>query len=234
MGRKESLKAEGVRVVTRYLTDKDQKVREAGICALNVIALETQGKKDVLQFSLEAMADLLHSERETAYLQEACVQLARGASELPAFRFAFARRVLDSIWLLEKVYGTTALAAVSPLLFPKEDDDTRTQAAYVTGHFLALKGEPQSGDTIRVPPVSPSELIEEPALFALAECVDILHNLLDILDLAREPALKCLEILTNFTRPREELRKVLSSGRATAPEAAMPEIQRMLAKQSAN
>mmetsp|Transcript_22568 Transcript_22568/g.59602 ORF Transcript_22568/g.59602 Transcript_22568/m.59602 type:complete len:519 (-) Transcript_22568:52-1608(-) len=232
-GRREALKAEGVRVITRYLADKDQKAREAAICALNVVALETQGRKDLLEHSLEAMTNLLHSIKETHYLQEACVQLVRGASELPAFRFAFARRVLSSIWLLEKVYGTTALAAISPLLGPKEDAGTRTQAAKVTGHFLALKGEAQKGDDIRVPPVSPLESIEEPALYAMAECVDILHNLLEILEVSRAPALLCLDILTNFNRPREELRRVLASGRARAPEDAMPEIERMLAKTSA-
>jgi len=229
-GRKEALKAQGVRVITHFLGDKDQKVREAAVCALNVIALETQGKKDVLQHSLEAVVKLLHSKEETAYLHEACVQLCRGASELPDFRFAFARRALGSIWLLEKVFGTTSLAAISPLLGSAEDNDTREQAAKVSVYFLT---KPSDGDTIRVPPVSPPELIRNPALFAIEECVDILHNLLQILEFARAPALECLEALTNFDRPRDELRAVLESGRAAAPQDAMAEINAMLGKRAA-
>merc|ERR1719409_723837 len=52
VGRKEMLQADGVKVITGYLGHSDMKVREAAVCALNVIALETEGKKDVLQHSL--------------------------------------------------------------------------------------------------------------------------------------------------------------------------------------
>merc|ERR1719326_2017933 len=128
------LGADGVRVITAYLEHGDTKVREAAVCALNVISLETEGKKEVLQHSLSGLATLAHSSSETPYLHETCVQLCRCASELPAFRFAFARHVLMSVWLLEKVYGTTALAAVCPLLKPEEDLEVRSQAAQVMAH----------------------------------------------------------------------------------------------------
>merc|ERR1712228_308594 len=109
---------------------------EAAVCALNVIALETDGRKEVLGHSVESLAKLLQSENETPYLHETCVQLCRVASELPAFRFAFARHIIDSIWLLEKIFGTTALAAVNPLLDSSESRMMRTQAANVLWHFL--------------------------------------------------------------------------------------------------
>eukprot|EP00439_Symbiodinium_sp_Y106_P006486 s10413_g1.t1 len=48
--------AEGAKVITQFLSHEDAKVREAAICALNVISLETRGKKDILQHSLEAIA----------------------------------------------------------------------------------------------------------------------------------------------------------------------------------
>merc|ERR1719231_541566 len=151
------LKADGVRVITTYLGEnQDPKVREAAICALNVISLETNGKKEVLAHSTEAFARLLHSDKETAYLHETCVQMIRAASELPSFRFDFARLILKSIWLLEKIFGTTSLAAVSPLLAPEEDAAMRIQAAQVVLHFLS---KPAEGDLLRVPPVCPMQHI---------------------------------------------------------------------------
>merc|ERR1719401_170167 len=161
-------------------------VREAAICALNVISLETLGKQEVLKHSKDGLADLLDSKEETAYLHETCVQLCRCASELPAFRFAFARRILRSIWLLEKIYGTTALAAVSPLLRAVENEDTRTQAAHVIAHFLKTP-TPEKGDLIRVPPVAPLDSIGKPSLFGLGECTDILNDLLALLPTAPDP-----------------------------------------------
>merc|ERR1719277_2620378 len=81
-GRKEMLKADGVKVVTAYLNAGDAKVREAAVCALNVASLETQGKKEVLQHSPASLAALLHSgDDDTPYLHETCVQLTRCASE---------------------------------------------------------------------------------------------------------------------------------------------------------
>merc|ERR1719162_1463828 len=104
---------------------------------------------EVLKHATESFARLLQSDQETEYLQKTCVQLLQVASELPGFRFAFARLVLKSIWLLEKVWGTASLAAVSPLLDPKEDPETRTQAAIVISYFLRTDS-PSPGDTIRV------------------------------------------------------------------------------------
>jgi len=224
-GRKEMLKADGVRIVTQYLTHKDAKVREAAVCALNVIALETLGKQEVLKHSKDNLADLLHSSEETPYLHETCVQLCRCASELPAFRFAFARRVLKSIWLLEKVYGTTALAAVSPLLRAEEDNSTRTQAANVMAHFLR-QPSPAQGDNIRVPPVTPLDTINQPALFALGECTDALNDLLDLLPLSPDAA-ECLEIFTNYQKPREALQAILDDGRVDTSKLGEDNMQRV-------
>lgn len=211
-GRKESLKADGVAVITDYLEDGDQKVREAAICALNVISLETQGKKDVLEHSVEKLSHLLHSTEETPYLHETCVQLCRAASELPAFRFAFARYVLSSIWLLQKVYGTTALAAVSPLLAKEEEQATREQAVHVVAHFLRTH-PPARGDEIRVPPVAPLERIEQPALYAMEECVDIVENLLLALAFAHEPAMEALGVLLEVEPGHQEIEEFVSNKR---------------------
>lgn len=227
-GRREALKADGVRGITAFLDDKDAKVREAVVCALNVIALETPGKIDVLKHSKEGLARLLLSEDETPYLHETCVQLCRCASEFPDFRFAFARHILHSIWLLEKIYGIAALAAVSPLLGTQEDTETRTQALQVTLHFLQAK--PSPGDIIRVPPIAPLANAENPAAFALQECVDILVNLVDLLSVAQEPALACLEVLTDEGQPRAELQRLLSDGTVTIPEVVSFEIGEMLRK----
>ncbi|CAE8584774.1 unnamed protein product [Polarella glacialis] len=207
-GRLETLKADGVRVITEYLSDGDAKVREAAVCALNVVSLETQGKRDVLEHSLQEVSRIIHSDAETTYLQETCVQLCRCASELPAFRFAFARHVLKSVWLLEKVYGTAALAAISPLLGTQEDLETRVQACAVAMHFLQSQ-TPGLGDDIRVPPLCPLSHIDEPPSFAFEECVDIIHNLVDLLIAAEKPAQECLKALTSHTKPREELAKLL-------------------------
>jgi len=229
-GRKEMLAADGVRVITTYLdANQDPKVREAAICALNVISLETNGKMEVLKHSTEAFARLLHSDQETAYLHETCVQLCRASSELPSFRFEFARHVLKSIWLLEKVWGTTALAAVSPLLDPKENVETRTQAAHVISHFLR-NPSPEKGDEIRVPPVCPLQMIIEPAMFAMEECVSILPNLVRLLDVAREPALECLEALTDAAKPRKELLELVAESRVRVSEDVLPQVQKMLDK----
>jgi len=228
-GRSEVLKASGVRVITAYLANADAKVREAAVCALNVASLETQGKKDLLLSSVEGLASLLHSEEETQYLHETCVQLCRSASELPAFRFTFARHILRSIWLLEKIYGTTSLAAVSPLVGPKEPEEMRVQAVQVMLHFLR-PGELSKGDQIRVPPVTPLHHIEEPPMFAIEECVDILHNLIDLLPVAERPVLECLDAITEADRPREELRALIASRRITVPQEFKEGVERCLRK----
>eukprot|EP00929_Paragymnodinium_shiwhaense_P119366 TRINITY_DN91257_c0_g1_i1.p1 TRINITY_DN91257_c0_g1~~TRINITY_DN91257_c0_g1_i1.p1 ORF type:complete len:518 (+),score=109.57 TRINITY_DN91257_c0_g1_i1:89-1642(+) len=217
VGRKEMLAADGVRFITAYLQHGDTKVREAAVCALNVISLETSGKKEVLQHSLSGLAALAHSRGETPYLHETCVQLCRCASELPAFRFAFARHTIESIWLLEKVYGTTALAAISPLLREGETAEMRTQAAKVMAYFLT-KQEPAQGDLIRVPPVTPLDHINNPVMFAIEECVDCLHDLLSLLAVAPDPAFECLEALTTCDKPRIELRDILENNRATVDD----------------
>jgi len=225
-GRRETLQAEGVRVITGYLNTGDAKVREAAVCALNVVSLETKGKQDILAHSTEGLAQLLQNgEEETTYLHETCVQLARCASELPAFRFALARRIVRSTWLLEKIYGTAALGAISPLLGPEEPLELRVQAVQVAAHFLVT---PSAGDVIRVPPVCPLDNIDNPAAYALEECVDILHNLVFLLDATRRPALHCLEALCKYKRPREELQDLISSGRIVVPEAALPEVNALL------
>jgi hypothetical protein len=229
-GRVEMLKADGVRVITIYLdANQDAQVREAAVCALNVIALESNGKMEVLKHSTEAFARLLHSDQETAYLHETCVQLIRASAELPSFRFDFARLVLKSIWLLEKIWGTAALSAVSPLLDPKEDVETRTQAAHVISHFLR-NPSPEKGDEIRVPPVCPLSMIIEPAMFAMEECVSILPNLVKLLDVAREPALECLEALTDAAKPRKELIELVAESRVVVHADALPLVQKMMEK----
>jgi len=228
-GRSETLKADGVRVITTYLDSHDAKIREAAVCALNVASLETQGKKDVLQHAVQGLARLLHSDAETPYLHETCVQLCRCASELPAFRFAFARHVLRSVWLLEKVFGTTALAAVSPLLGGGEALVTREQAAHVMAHFLR-QAQPAEGDRIRVPPVAPLQHIGEPPMFALEECVDVLHNLVALLHEVPHPALECLGALLEADRPRELLRELIKTSRVNVPQAAMGDVEAMLCK----
>jgi len=228
-GRKEMLKVDGVRLITSYLdANQNPDVREAAICALNVISLETNGKMEVLKHAIEPFARLLHSDKETDYLQETCVQLCRAASELPGFRFTFARHILKSIWLLEKIWGTASLAAVSPLLDPKEDPETRTQAAHVVCHFLRTQA-PSQGDAVRVPPIA-LELIVEPAMFAMQECVSILPNLVSLLDIAREPALECLDALTDAQRPRKELIELMAESRVKVSEGNLPQVQVMLEK----
>jgi len=210
-GRVETLQAEGVATITPFLRHTDAKVREAAICALNVVSLETNGKKDVVKHSLEEIARIIHSDAETTYLQETCVQLCRNASELPAFRFAFARHVLRSVWLLEKVYGTAALAAISPLLGPKEDMETRVQAANVAQHFLTSGNIAFNGDDIRVPPVCPLSHVNHPPAFSFEECIDIIHNCVELLDAAGASAAECLKALLSQEKPRQELAKLLKA-----------------------
>lgn len=230
-GRSETLKADGVRVITAYLASADAKVREAAVCALNVASLETQGKRDMLQHSVEGLAGLLHSEVETQYLHETCVQLCRCASELPAFRLTLARRILKSVWLLEKIYGTTALAAVSPLLRAQEPEELRVQAVHVVAHFLQ-QASPPEGDRIRVPPVAPLHHVEVPPMFAIEECVDVLHDLVALLNIAQKPALDCLEAITKADKPREELRTLMASNRVSVPEVVRYDVEAMLRKDS--
>eukprot|EP00747_Dinoflagellata_sp_TGD_P162294 gnl/TRDRNA2_/TRDRNA2_179734_c0_seq1.p1 gnl/TRDRNA2_/TRDRNA2_179734_c0~~gnl/TRDRNA2_/TRDRNA2_179734_c0_seq1.p1 ORF type:complete len:539 (+),score=118.94 gnl/TRDRNA2_/TRDRNA2_179734_c0_seq1:59-1675(+) len=228
-GRKEALAVDGVCVVTGYLGHTDAKVREGAVCALNVISLETPGKAEVLKHSTEPLAALLHSSEETPYLHETCVQLCRCASELPAFRFAFARHVLASIWLLEKVYGTTALAAVSPLLKPKENAEVRAQAAQVMSHFLQQE-KPARGDEIRVPPVSPLRHIDQPLMFCIEECTGVLHDLIALLQVppARDAALECMRLLMQAEKPREELVEILESGYTKVPDDDLAILQGIL------
>jgi hypothetical protein len=228
-GRKEMLAADGVSVITSYLNGKqDPNVREAAICTLNVISLETAGKMEVLKHSTGAFAQLLLSNQETTYLHETCIQLCRASSELPSFRFEFARIVLREIWLLEKIWGTTALAAVSPLIDPKEDAETRTQAAHVIRHFLRNQN-PEKGDEIRVPPVM-GQMVVEPAMYAMEECVNILPNLVSLLDIAREPALESLDALTDAAKPRQELIELVAESRVRVSEDVLPQVQVMLDK----
>jgi len=232
-GRVEALKAKGVEVVTAFLADQDSKVREGAVCALNVLSLEIAGKKDILQHSTVPLAELLHSEGETQYLTETCVQLCRCASELPAFRFTFAKHVLKSIWLLEKVYGVTSIAAVYGLL-ADEDPNIRILAVHATRHFLT-KLPPARGDEIRVPPVCPLERIDQPAMFAIEECTGILHNLLFLLgeDMPRDaqgPALDCLEVLTEELKAQEELLEVLKSGERPVAASLQQAVEAMCHK----
>lgn len=222
------LKADGIRVISEYLKHADAGVREAAICAISVISLETSGKQEVQRHSKESIAALLHAD-ETPYVHQTSVQLARAASELPSFRYDFARHVLRSIWLLEEVYGTTALAAVGPLLRQGEDIDTRTQAANVMLHFLR-KEPPSQGDTIRVPPVTPLYHIDHPCLFCYEECPDVLQDLIALLTVAPEPAFECLEALTNYTKPRDALAAILRDGLAVVGSAELPRIEAMLYK----
>lgn len=214
--RKETLKADGVSVVTLFLVHPDARVREAAVCALNVMSLETEGKKHVLQHSIQAMAMLLHSDEETVYLQESCVQLCRSASELPAFRLAFARQVLRSVWLLEKIYGNTALAVISLLLGPDETATTQAEAVNVMAHFLQGAASQPVGDVIRVPPVASN--VSSPAAYAIEECVDILHNLVALLTVAKEPALSCLRILMTVDKTREQVSNLIADGLIRIPD----------------
>jgi len=229
-GRLEAHCADGVRVVTIYLKHTDPKVREAAVCALNVASLETQGKKDVLRHSIEGLGFLLHNDKETPYLHETCIQLCRCASELPAFRFSFARRNLSSIWLLEKIYGTPSLAAVSPLLNPQENLETRIEAAKVVRYFL--RSQSIEGDKIRVPPICPLHHVEDPPMFAIEECADILWNLVELVKDAPKEALDCLESLVEADKPREELQEFLDSGRARISEDDRKLVETVLQKSS--
>jgi len=226
--RKETLKADGVRVVTGFLLHPSTIVREAATCALNVVSLETEGKQHLLQHSLQPLAMLLHSEEETQYLQEICVQLCRSASELPAFRFAFARQILRSVWLLDKIFGNTALAAISHLLGQDESVETRTEAASVAAHFLQGDASHALGDVIRVPPVASD--VSSPANFAAEECTEILHNLVALLEVAQEPALTCLRILTRVEQTREQLKAFIRDGLIVIPANARSLVEGLLLK----
>jgi hypothetical protein len=230
-GRVEMVNAEGVKVVSSYLGDPDTKVRETAVCALNVITLETRGKEHALEHSVEPVARLLHSGEETPYLHETAVQLVRCCSELPSFRLAFARRVLDSTWLLEKLYGTTSLSPVGVLLEPHEEVQLRVRAAKVVLHFLTQA--PADGDKIRVPPVCPLDNIDEPVLYALEEVVDILHCLVDLLARGEHPeapevALSCLGALAKAAKGREWLRELTDDGRVDVPEAYQTQVSAMV------
>jgi hypothetical protein len=227
-GRKEMLKADGIRVVSGYLKHEDAGVREAAVCAISVISLETAGKKEVLEHSKESLAAMLFAD-ETPFVHQTSVQLARAASELPSFRYDFARHVLSSIWLLEEVYGTTALAAVCPLLRQCEPPETRTQAVHVMSHFLR-KDPPSVGDTIRVPPVTPQYHIQHPCLFCYEECPDVFHDLVSLLTVAPEPAFECLDALTDYTKPREALAAILRDCLAIVGPVELPRIEVMLDK----
>mmetsp|Transcript_36427 Transcript_36427/g.66732 ORF Transcript_36427/g.66732 Transcript_36427/m.66732 type:complete len:527 (-) Transcript_36427:21-1601(-) len=231
IGRKELLKADGVRVITLYLPHEDSKVREAAVCALNVASLETFGKQEVLKHSIEPLGRLLHSQEETTYLHETCVQLCRCAAELPAFRFALARHLLGSIWLLERILGSASLSAVSPLLEPAEPEEVRVQATGVIAYFL--KSPPAKGDVIRVPPLAPSSLIDTPALYALAECVSLLPNLLLLIPVAPDQVFECLVLLTEHSAPREALRSIIDDNRVPVPPDAVQEIQQLLNRELA-
>merc|ERR1711904_736523 len=200
--------------------------------ALNVLSLEIPGKKDILQHSTVPLAELLHSEIETQYLTETCVQLCRCASELPAFRFTFAKHVLKSIWLLEKVYGVTSIAAVYCLM-ADQDPNIRIQAVHATRHFLQTM-PPSRGDEIRVPPVCPLERIDNPRMFAIEECTGILHNLLFLLGEempqdAQGPALDCLEELTKEVKAKQELLEVLQSGERPVAAYLLETVEAMCA-----
>lgn len=225
-GRREMLDADAVRIITLYLNHKDAKVREATVCALNVISIETQGKKEVLSFSVNGLAQLLHSKNETTYLHETCVQLCRCASELPAFRFAFARHILSSTWLLEKIYGVASLSAVSPLLESVEAQAVRTEAAEVVLYFLSRS--PGCGDEIRVPPVAPMENLEDPATFCSEECTSIVCNLLEILEFSKETAFECLRALTKTEKVRAELCELLAANQLGIGEEMVMDLQMML------
>jgi hypothetical protein len=230
-GRVEMLKADGVAVVTRYLSDADAAVRETATCMLNVVALETQGKKDILAHSIGALSRLLHSKDETDYLHDVCVALCRCAAELPAFRYAFARHVLASTWLLEEVFGTATLVAVSPLLEPTEDTGCRQQAANVMSHFLRGVSACAGDKSLRhrMPPTCPSDHVDDPARYAMEECVDVLHNLVGLLEAAREPALQCLKVLLGTQKAQAELKELMADGRASVPDSARADIESLLA-----
>jgi len=193
--------------------------------------LEIPGKKDVLQYSTGPLAELLHSTKETQYLTETCVQLCRCASELPAFRFTFAKHVLSSIWLLQKVYGVTSIAAIYGLM-ADSDPNIRIQAVHACRHFLTEP--PVRGDEIRVPPVCPLERIDNPRMFAIEECTGILHNLLFLLGEempqdAQGPALDCLEELTKEVKAKQELLEVLQSGERPVAEYLLETVEAMCA-----
>lgn len=233
-GRQEALKAKGVEVITAFLRDQDSKVREGAVCALNVLSLEIPGKKDILEHSTVPLAELLHSDRETQYLTETCVQLCRSASEFPAFRYTFAKHVLKSIWLLEKVYGVTSIAAVYGLILD-EDPNIRLQAVHATLYFLS-KQPPARGDEIRVPPICPLERMTNPPMFAIEECTGILHNLLFLLAAlmpqdAQGPALDCLELLTTQTKAQHELLEILLSGERPIEASLRTVVREMCNKQ---
>jgi len=132
---------------------------------------------------------------------------------------------LKSVWLLEKIYGTAALAAISPLLKAEEDVDTRTQATHVMAHFLRHEG-PAEGDTIRVPAAH----VQQPVLYAMQQCTDVLHDLLDVLPIAEQPALDCLDAFTNYQKPREILAAILGEGRSSVGPEHEGRVNAMLAK----
>jgi hypothetical protein len=230
-GRIEMVKADGVQVVSGYLGDSDPKVREAAVCALNVITLETDGKKHALEFSVGPIANLLLSDKETPYLIETAVQLVRVCSELPSFRLAFVRHVLSSTDLLEKLYGTAALAPAGVLLDVAEDVDIRIQAARVILSFL--KQSPGEGDKIRVPPVCPLENIDQPAMFALEEIVDLLHNLVDLLGCTSRPqgvevSMACLTELCRLPKAREWLQELVNEEKVRVPEVHVAKVTNLM------
>jgi hypothetical protein len=163
------------------------------------------------------------------------VQLCRCASELPAFRFTFAKHVLESIWLLEKVYGVTSIAAVYGLI-ADADPTIRMLAVLATRHFLT-KTPPARGDEIRVPPVCPLERIDNPSMFAFEECTGILHNLLYLLGENMQPdaqrvALDCLEVLTTEVKAQQELLEILQSGERPVAAGLLQIVQDMCHKQA--
>lgn len=230
-GRMEALKANAVPVVSTFLRHEDEKVRELAVCALNVLALENDGKKEVLTHACANLAKLLKGgpQRETAYLHSTGVQLARGASELPAFRLAFAREILNDINLLGEVFGVAAIGAVHPLLAPEEPLKVRETAVTAVCYFLQSQNPPP-GDRIRVPPVCPLSYIEQPAMYAIEQCDGILFRLLELVSQggkAGQMAMACLEAMTEQEKPRTELREILSTENLNLPPQELADIQRM-------
>jgi len=67
-------------------------------------------------------------------------------------------------------------------------------------------------------------------MYAMEECVSIIPNLVSLLDMAREPAVECLEALTDAEKPRKELLELVAESRVKVSEEMLPEIQRMLDK----
>merc|ERR1711933_613423 len=122
------------------------------------------------------------------------------------------------------------LEAVNPLLEPAETSGTRSQAAVVMAHFLQGDPEPEGNKSLRhrIPPICPSDHVDDPARYAMEECVDILHNLVSLLDLVREPAMQCLEVLLGTRKAQDELRELMAEGRVTVPHSARADVERLL------